>query len=163
MCVCVCVCILFCLVCLQLEEEEEEDDDVLPFVHDTFVESSTRGIVQGFIETANYGLLDNFSFKQHKSNNQFHSTRNNVFLRWRWVSWDFYFILLLSEGFMLHDRWMKGENPGQVVNPCLHTNKGYRNRVLNIHKQWSSVPLRPCKKTFLYSSLVLDFFFQPHP
>jgi len=91
---CVCVCILFCLVCLQIEEEEE---DVLPFVHDTFAESSTRGIVQGFIETANYGLLDNFSFKQHKSNDQFHSTRNNVFLRWRWVSWDFilfYFIVV---------------------------------------------------------------------
>jgi hypothetical protein len=77
---------------LQIEKEE----DILPFVHDTrFPESSTRGIVQDFIETANYGL----SFKQHESNNQFHPTRNNIFLRWGVGVSGFFF--LLSEVFMI--------------------------------------------------------------
>jgi hypothetical protein len=40
--------------------------------------------------------------------------------------------------------WMKGENPGQVVNPCLHTYKGgYRISVLNIHTE-------TLKKDFFY-------------
>jgi hypothetical protein len=73
-----------------------------PFVHDTrFPESSTRGIVQDFIETANYGL----SFKQHeKSNNQFHPTRNNIFLRWGWVSWDFIFFGCRRASWLLDER-----------------------------------------------------------
>jgi hypothetical protein len=87
------------LSCLFVNKKEE---DILPFVHDTrFPESSTRGIVQDFIETANYGP----SFKQHESNNQFHPTTNNIFLRWGWVSQEILFLVVGG----LHGCWMKGK------------------------------------------------------